>query len=41
MSENNSNQFKMPPKSQEDQWAEAPEWLQRRPRISRALQRSS
>ena len=41
MSENNNEQFKMPPKSQEGQWDVAPEWSQKRPGISRALQRNS
>ena len=38
MSENNNEQFKMPPKRPRDV---APEWSQKRPGISRALQRNS
>ncbi len=41
MSENNNEQFKMPPKRPRGQWDMAPEWSQKRPRISRTLQRSS
>lgn len=40
MSENNNEQFKMPPKRPRGPMGRGPEWLQRRPRISRALQRS-
>ena len=41
MNENNNEQFKMPPKRPRGQWDMAPEWSQKRPRISGALQRSS
>ena len=41
MSENNNEQFKMPPKRPRRPMGHGPEWSQKRPGISRALQRSS
>ena len=40
MSENNNEQFKMPPKRPRGPMGHG-EWSQKRPRISRALQKSS